>query len=218
MDNKALYPLTCGLYVVGTKKKEGFGGCIVDAFMRAGNDPITAYLCSMIDNETNAIIKKTGEFSLSILPESIDPFIIANFGFQSGREADKWANVPYEVKDGLPYLNTAISYLRCKVISAQELNTHTSFLCEIVDAWSGTDGRPLTYNDYQKNMKSAAADAFKAFKSGGAVAVSEKPANKDIWVCGVCGYEYDGDVPFEELPDDWKCPWCGQPKSVFKKK
>ena len=30
------------------------------------------------------------------------------------------------------------------------------------------------------------------------------------YVCSVCGYEYDGDTPFEELPDDWVCPplWC----------
>ena len=37
------------------------------------------------------------------------------------------------------------------------------------------------------------------------------------WVCGICGYEYDGTVPFEELPDDFVCPICKQPKTVFKK-
>ena len=29
------------------------------------------------------------------------------------------------------------------------------------------------------------------------------------YVCSVCGYEYDGDTPFEELPADWVCPLCG---------
>jgi rubredoxin len=44
--------------------------------------------------------------------------------------------------------------------------------------------------------------------------------------CSVCGYIYDpmrGDesrgikpgTPFEELPDDWRCPICGAPKSQF---
>ena len=37
------------------------------------------------------------------------------------------------------------------------------------------------------------------------------------WICTVCGYVYEGETPFEELPDDWKCPICKQPKSVFKK-
>lgn len=37
------------------------------------------------------------------------------------------------------------------------------------------------------------------------------------WICTVCGYVYDGDIPFEELPDDYVCPICGEPKSVFVK-
>ena len=47
------------------------------------------------------------------------------------------------------------------------------------------------------------------------------------WKCTVCGHVYDpaagdpdGDVPpgtpFEEIPDDWECPECGSPKSVYK--
>lgn len=38
------------------------------------------------------------------------------------------------------------------------------------------------------------------------------------YVCGICGYIYDDakeSVKFEDLPDDWKCPMCGAPKSVF---
>ena len=39
------------------------------------------------------------------------------------------------------------------------------------------------------------------------------------YVCSVCGYVYDpaehDGVPFEELPEDWKCPRCKQPKEKF---
>lgn len=37
--------------------------------------------------------------------------------------------------------------------------------------------------------------------------------------CMACGYVYDEEkegVPFNELPDNWKCPLCGAPKSLFK--
>ena len=41
------------------------------------------------------------------------------------------------------------------------------------------------------------------------------------YVCSVCGYVYDpaenDGVPFEELPDDWKCPRCKQGKEKFNK-
>lgn len=35
------------------------------------------------------------------------------------------------------------------------------------------------------------------------------------YVCTICGYVYDGDVPFEELEDDYVCPMCGAGKEVF---
>lgn len=36
--------------------------------------------------------------------------------------------------------------------------------------------------------------------------------------CLLCGYIYDNSVetiPFDQLPDDWTCPMCGAPKSMF---
>ncbi|MBQ7191816.1 MAG: MBL fold metallo-hydrolase [Paludibacteraceae bacterium] len=39
------------------------------------------------------------------------------------------------------------------------------------------------------------------------------------YVCSVCGYVYDpaehDGIAFEDLPDDWRCPRCKQPKSKF---
>ena len=40
------------------------------------------------------------------------------------------------------------------------------------------------------------------------------------WKCTVCGHIYDEEVEgvkFEDLPADWKCPTCKQPKSKFVK-
>ena len=39
------------------------------------------------------------------------------------------------------------------------------------------------------------------------------------YVCNVCGYVYDpaenGNVPFDQLPDDWCCRVCGVDKDQF---
>lgn len=51
----------------------------------------------------------------------------------------------------------------------------------------------------------------------------------EIWVCTVCGYEYDekkGDkssgikpgTKFADIPNDWVCPVCGASKDQFEKK
>lgn len=46
-------------------------------------------------------------------------------------------------------------------------------------------------------------------------------AGSGKYVCSICGYVYDpaehDGVAFEDLPDDWKCPRCKQPKSKFNK-
>ena len=53
----------------------------------------------------------------------------------------------------------------------------------------------------------------------------EKPDYK-VMVCDGCGYEYDpmkGDpeadiapgTPFDQLPEDWVCPKCAEPKKHF---
>ena len=213
MDSTALFNLSYGLYVVGSKLDGKNAGCIVDAFIQSTSAPVpTVILCSIQANQTNAAIKQTKEFTVSVLGTDVDPFVVGNFGFQSGRNVDKWANVPFEEIDGLPVLGIAVAYLRCKVTDFKELSTHTVFFAEVVDAWNG-EGKPLIYGDYQKDMKAKTLAAFKLYKETG-----KTPEPPSQWVCSVCGYVYTGETPFEELPDTWKCPKCGSPKSVFVKR
>lgn len=212
METTALFKISYGLYVVGTKLHGKNAGSIVDAFIQSTSAPVpTVILCSIQANQTNAAIKETGEFTVSVLGTDVNPFVVANFGFQSGRDVDKWANVPHQIVDGLPVLSKAVAYLRCKVTEAKELSTHTAFFCEVTDAWLG-EGEPLIYGQYQKEMKAKSMEAFKAFKETGAA-----PAQQERWICQVCGYVYEGPVTFEQLPEDWTCPLCKHPKSDFVK-
>ena len=175
MDSKALYKISYGLYVVGSKLDGKDAGCIVDAFIQSESSPVpTVILCSIKANQTNAAIKQTGEFTVSVLGTDVDPFVVGNFGFQSGRDADKWKNVPHSRMNELPVLKKAVAYLRCKVTEQKELSTHTAFFCEVTDASVG-EGEVLIYGEYQKNMKVKALEAFKVFKtSGGIPAASPK--------------------------------------------
>lgn len=62
--------------------------------------------------------------------------------------------------------------------------------------------------------------------SDGEEAAVADPNPKQKWICEVCDYIYDpekGDpdqgiepgTPFEDLPDDWRCPDCGVGKEDF---
>lgn len=167
MDLAALNQLSYGLYVAGVPGGEGgFGGCIIDAVMQVTSDePPMLVLGSFHKNYTNESLKEFGQFSLSVLPKSVDPFVIANFGFQSARKVDKWANVPHEMMDGLPVLPECPALLRCRVDEHRELSTHTLFFCTVLDAVMGKDASPLLYADYRNEMKNRVFDAFKAHKA-----------------------------------------------------
>ena len=166
MDNTALFKLTYGLYVVGVKNGSGFGGSVVDAVAQVSSaETPNLILSSMKRNYTNELIHTEREFTLSVLPGNVDPFVVANFGFQSARTVDKWANVSHEIKDGLPVLTDTAACIRCKVIDLREFETHTMFITDVVDAWpGGNDSLPLVYENYQRDMKDLAFAAFTAFK------------------------------------------------------
>ncbi len=163
MDKTALHRVSYGLYVTGVQQGDGFGGCVVDAFMQTTDTPATALLCSMQRTFSNALIKEHGRFTVSVLPANVDPLVIANFGFQSARTADKWANVAHTMHDGLPALDCACAGMLLRVTDLRELATHTLFFCDIEDAWVGA-GEPLLYAEYQRSMKPATLAAFQALQ------------------------------------------------------
>ena len=121
MDPKALFNISYGLYVVGSKLDGKYAGCVVDAFIQSTSEPTpTVILCSILKNQTNAAIKQTGEFTVSVLSADCDPFLIGNFGFQSGRDVDKWAETGLTpmAAQGMQYapaIAECPAYLSCKV-------------------------------------------------------------------------------------------------------
>ncbi|MDR0916732.1 MAG: flavin reductase [Oscillospiraceae bacterium] len=208
MDTKALRSISHSVYVLGVRTPFGFGGCTVDVVAQVGaGDVPLVMLASQIGNYSNAMIKEYGEFTLSVLPKDVAPSVIASFGYRSSRDGeDKWAVVPHTFKDGLPYVDGAVAYMRLRVTDSRETDTHTVFYAELVDSWVGTNAPPLLYAEYQSDLKDATRAAFRELKP---------PKAKTSWVCRLCGHIYGGEIPFPELPDDWKCPLCGAAKSEF---
>lgn len=216
MDESALFKLTHGLYVLGAAEKGGrLCGSVVDAVMQVANKPLVIALSCHNNSYTKSVVEQSGVFSLSVLCKNVAPFVVANFGFQSSRNVNKWDNVDYELKDGLPYLKQNLAEIRAKVLQRIVYDSNTLFLAEVIDSRNTDCGEPLTYNNYRDYFKDEVIKSFNEYKQR-----KEKEKNKmsdegKKWVCTVCEYVYDGDVPFEELPDDWACPVCGVGKDMF---
>ena len=118
------------------------------------------------------------------------PFsVFENYGFRSGRGADKFAGIEEMRSDnGLRFLPRYInSFMSLKVTDYVDLDTHGMFICEITEARVISDAETMTYTYYQQNVKpKPETDGKKGF------------------VCKICGYVYEGD----ELPEDFVCPLC----------
>ena len=200
MDNKALYSLSYGVFLLATKSGEKANACITNTGIQVANDPTRIAIAVINKNYTCDLIKESGVFCLTLLSTDCHPDTIARFGYQSGRDVDKFADFKPPVDgNGVPYLSwQSCSYISGRVVSSQDLGSHTLFIAEVVDAKVLSDQEPLTYAYYQSDIKPKPAAA---------------PAEKKIvgWRCKICGFVYEG----ETLPPDYVCPLCGHPADDF---
>lgn len=214
MNHSALYNLSYGVYLCTTWDEGKPVGCVANSAMQITSDPASVAVSINKKNYTHACIEKTGYFAITVLAEQSDPKLIGRFGFCSGREVDKFEGVPYAVRGKLPVPDGGMAFISCKVTGRMETATHTVFLGEVIEADNMQKGTPMTYAYYHKVLKgktSANAPTFRGEETENA------EPERARYVCDVCGYEYDGEIPFEELPDDWVCPLCGVGKEHFKK-
>ena len=201
MDSKALFKLQYGVFVLGTKEGEVVNACITNTCIQVTSSPKTRVAIAVINtNYTCELIKKSGVFAVTVLDESVSNELIANFGYQSGRNVNKFLSYPPEFdKNGCPYLKqSAAAVLSCRVESSQDLGSHTLFIAEVEEAEILGDKTPVTYSYYQSNIKPKKAEAKTEKKITG-------------WKCKICGYTYEG----EKLPEDFVCPWCGHGPEDF---
>ena len=188
-DLTALFKLGYGLYVVTSNDGEKDNGLIVNTVTQLTDNPNRVAVNINKENYSHHIIKKTGVMNVNVL--SVDaPFaLFENFGFQSGRQADKFAHwKTYRADNGLPFLAQYINaFLSLQVEQYVDLGTHGMFICTVTEARVISDKPTMTYAYYQENVKP-----------------KPQTEGKKGFVCKICGYIYEGDT----LPDDFVCPLC----------
>jgi flavin reductase (DIM6/NTAB) family NADH-FMN oxidoreductase RutF len=156
--NQALFQVTHGLYVITAKRGEKINGQVVDSLMQVTSAPPRIAVGIGKRSLTHEMILETGHFVVSVLdrddPACVD--VIKRFGFQSGRDVDKFLDFPHSTTDrGLPYLLTAVAVLEATIIPSWtiDLGTHSLYIASIDQAGTREGGEPLTYNEYRKNMR-----------------------------------------------------------------
>ena len=212
MDTKVTRNFTYGLFVITAKDGDKLNGCIINTGIQAASDPLTVAVSLNKADYTCDMIMKTGEFNLTFLSEDAKFETFEHFGYQSGKDVDKFAKdslAKFEYKlaaNGIPYvISGANAYLSAHVTKSVDLGSHMMFIAEITDAEVFSKTPSVSYSYYFANIKpKPEAKATEADAAG------EKKVG---WICTICGYIY----PHEELPADYICPICKHPASDFKK-
>ncbi len=214
MDPRILWKLSYGVYAVCGQKDGVNFGCIANSAMQVTAEPASIAVSINHDNFTHGCLTATGRFALCILPESYPPLAIGKLGFYSGRDTDKFAGLEYETADGLPVLKGACGYLICQVRQTLDAGTHTIFLAEVVDGALQSDAPPMTYAYYHDVIKGKSPKNAPTYRGQEQKKPQEK---KGGYRCSVCGYVYESETAFENLPEGYVCPICKVPKSRFEK-
>lgn len=187
-DSKSLYQLGYGLYVLTVRDGDRDNGCIVNTVMQVTSTPPVVAVVVNKQNYTCGLIRKTGALNINSLTESTPFEVFRHFGYQSGRDADKFADCsPERSGNGLVILpEYARGFISLAVERELDLGTHIQFLCTPTEGKLLSGAETLSYSYYQKNIKPRPQTKKKGF------------------VCRICGYVYEGST----LPEDYICPLC----------
>lgn len=189
MDLKALHSIGYGLYAVTSNDGSKDNGMIVNTVIQVTSVPNRVAVTINKQNYSHDVIRKTGKMNVNCLDETAPFSVFENFGFRSGRDADKFAGIA-EVRseNGLRILPEHINaWMSLEVESYVDLGTHGMFICQLTGAGTVSGRETMTYSHYHKHVKPRAQ--------------AEK---KKGYVCRICGWVYEGDP----LPEDFVCPLC----------
>jgi flavin reductase (DIM6/NTAB) family NADH-FMN oxidoreductase RutF len=201
VDPGAMFKLSYGLFVLTAKDADKDNGCIINTVTQITASPVKISIIVNKANFTHNMIKKAGEFNVSILSEDAPFRIFEQFGFSSGKDANKFAACAYDTRtaNGIRYIPESTNgVISGKIAQTFDYGTHTLFIADVTEAFVLSAKKSVTYQYYFDNIK-------------------PKPQppkdNKIAFVCKICGYVYDGDA----LPDGFICPLCKHGADDFEK-
>ena len=176
MNTSALFKIGYGLYILTANEQGKDNGCILNSVMQVTSDPCQLAVCINKNNYTCEMVQHTKKFNLSVLAEGVSFDMFKNFGYQSGRNTDKFTNF-VDVKrspNGIYYITKDTNaYFSAYVQQEIDLGTHIMFIAQLVEAEILSEKPTVTYDFYQKNIKPA-----------------PQKTEKKGWRCKICGFIY----------------------------
>lgn len=241
MKLRAFHQMSYGIYLVASEFEGRKTGYIANTVFQVTSDPPRIAISCHKNNASAEIISQAGAFSVSVLGQDTDAKLISDFGFKSGRDIDKYGDLQIiRGRTGVPVvLNDSLAWFDCRIREVTDLGSHWLFIGEVEDSDILSDQEPLTYARYREKFRILSPansptyldrDLLEKEQQAAAGETENKPDETSTarsYVCVICGFTYDpqeGDpsagippgTPFEDLPDDYRCPVCNASKEYFK--
>jgi len=148
---------------------------------------------------------------------------------------------------GAPIIvDSTVAWFDCKVVNLIDVGSHILIIGEVLNSDLLSGEEPLTYDYYREKYKMLAPKNAPTYVEKEKLQNDKvpdsviKPEQKDeirtekteadlsAYICNICGFQYDpaeGDpamgippgTPFEDLPEDYRCPICNASKDYFSK-
>ncbi len=147
---------------------------------------------------------------------------------------------------GAPIItDSSVAWFDCRVVNTVDAGSHTLIIGEVADSDVISDEGPLTYQYYREKYKMLAPKNAPTYVEKEKLEKESVPEDlprtekteeagpketigeASTYICSICGFQYnpeEGDAalgippgtPFEDLPEDYKCPVCNAGKEYFK--
>ena len=136
MDSKVLFNIQYGLFVLSSKNAVKDNACIINTFSQITANPERVTIGVNKLNYTHDLIAESKTFTISIISEAANFELFKHFGFQSGKNVDKFANfdkVQRTANGTLAITEGTNSFISANVINSIDCGTHTIFIADVVD-------------------------------------------------------------------------------------
>ena len=192
LDSKTMFKISYGLYVLAAREGQKDNGCLVNTVSQITSTPLRVSVAVNKVNFTHDMIARTGMFNVSILTETAPFALFQQFGFQCGKNTEKFADATDHLRteNGIRYLSAHTNgVIAANVIAAHDYGTHTLFVADVTQAFALSAEPSVTYQYYFDHIKPRP---------------SPRKEGKKGFICKICNYVYEG----EEIPADFICPIC----------
>jgi flavin reductase (DIM6/NTAB) family NADH-FMN oxidoreductase RutF len=134
--------LPTGVTIVATSGQDGPAGATANAVSSLSIDPMLMFACLDRGSRTLLAVQAADRFSVSVLHAGQEP--VARSFATKAPPAEKWTNVAWTDRDGLPAIDDALLWVACDLEDVITAGDHVILTGAVTDLATAS-GIPLVF-------------------------------------------------------------------------